>query len=115
MIRYKTVSSAAPAVTLMLAILLCSAPALAQPGGGRVSGRVVDREQGAPIPQAVVRVTSAESGDSRADTTDASGRYAIPLPGGTGPFVVRAERLGYRPLTVSITTEEAAGGVVIRR
>jgi hypothetical protein len=113
-IRYKTVRSAATAVALMVAVLLCSAPALSQPGTARVSGRVVDREQGAPIPQAVVRVTSAESGDSRADTTDASGRYAIPLPGGRGPFVLRAARLGYRPLTVSIAPEEAAGGVVIR-
>lgn len=78
-----------------------------------ISGRVLDRDQGSPVAQAVVRVTS-ETGGSRADTTDAEGRYAVPFPDGRGPFSVRAERLGYRALTVSVSPEEAAGGSVTR-
>ncbi|HEX6038623.1 carboxypeptidase-like regulatory domain-containing protein, partial [Longimicrobium sp.] len=71
----------------------------AQPGAGApgLSGRVLDRDQGGPISQAVVRVTSG-TGLSRADTSDAEGRYAVPFPEGGGPFLVRAERLGYRAL-----------------
>lgn len=96
-------------------VLAAAAPARAQEGaGGGVSGRVLDREQGTPVSQAVVHVTSVGSGRSRADTTDAEGRYAVPFPDGGGPFSVRAERLGYRPLTVSISPQEAAAGAVIR-
>ncbi|HEX6909813.1 MAG TPA: carboxypeptidase-like regulatory domain-containing protein [Longimicrobium sp.] len=115
MFRLIVFRRAACGAVLAAAVLLAGAPARAQSGAGSgVSGRVLDREQGTPVSQAVVTVTSVGSGRSRADTTDAEGRYAVPVPDGGGPFSVRAERLGYRPLTVSISPQEAAAGAVIR-
>lgn len=107
---------AAYVAVLGAVVLHGAAPARAQSGAGGagVSGRVLDRELGTPVSQAVVRVTSGGSGLSRADTADAEGRYAVPFPDGGGPFSVRAERLGYRPLTTTISPEEAAAGTVGR-
>ncbi|HSU14421.1 carboxypeptidase regulatory-like domain-containing protein [Longimicrobium sp.] len=78
----------------------CAPAAAAAQGGSRVAGRVLDDRSGTPIPQALVRISG--EGASVADTTDANGRYSLPLPAGGGPFTLRAERIGYRPLTVSV-------------
>lgn len=79
---------------------------------GRISGRVLDREQGTPIVAAVVRVSAGT--DAATGTTDAQGRYSLPLPGGGGAITVRAERLGYLALSAVIPRDETAGGVVWR-
>lgn len=107
---------AACGLILAAASMLGDAPALGQVSAGApgISGRVLDREQGSPVSQAVVRVTSEGTGLSRADTTDAEGRYVVAFPEGGPPFLVRAERLGYRSLTVPVSPEEAAAGSVTR-
>jgi hypothetical protein len=79
---------------------------------GRISGRVLDREQGTPIVGAVVRASAGA--DAATGTTDAQGRYSLSLPGGAGAITVRAERLGYLALSAVIPRDEAAGGVVWR-
>ena len=96
-------------------VLLGVSPARAQAeAGGGISGRVLDREQGTPVSQAVVTVTSVASGRARADTADADGRYAVPFPDGGAPYSLRVERMGYRPLTVTVSPAEAAAGAATR-
>jgi hypothetical protein len=104
--RFPTVSTIA-----ILGVLLFGFP-----GGiaaqGRISGRVLDREQGTPIAAAVVRVAAGP--DTASATTDAQGRYSLTLPGGGGAITVRAERLGYLPLSAVIPRDEVTAGVVWR-
>lgn len=95
------------------------APASAQAGGhaparAQVAGRVLEQQQGAPVAGAVVRITADDTNAATADSADSQGRFTLTLPPGNGPFSLRAERLGYVPLTVTVTADEAAGGAVWR-
>jgi len=59
--------------------------------GGRVAGRVVDRETGRPVPSALVQVM----GRPEAATTDLDGRYRLgPLTAGV--YAVRVAFIGYQ-------------------
>ncbi|HVG45906.1 MAG TPA: carboxypeptidase regulatory-like domain-containing protein [Longimicrobium sp.] len=93
-----------------------SAPAAAQGGAARgtVSGRVLEQGQGSPVASAQVRLTAEDTHATVADTTSAEGRFSLPLPPGRGPFSLRAERLGFVALTVTVTAEDMAGGAAWR-
>ncbi len=110
--RWRLISSA----VLLFVGLLRTTPTYPQESApqGRVSGRVLDREQGSPIPLAIVRVSSGPAAPPVSAIADSAGRYSVALPGGSGPLQVRAERIGYLPLTVVVPAEEAASGSVWR-
>jgi protocatechuate 3,4-dioxygenase beta subunit len=65
-------------------------------GTGRIAGRVVSAETGAPLRRAQVRITAPEIG-SKTALTDAEGRYEFrDLP--AGRFSVHASKSGYVPV-----------------
>lgn len=76
------------------ALLLLGAPAGAQ----SVSGVVIDRATQKAVPE--IRVTVLDNaGRPRAQLqTDTAGRFSAPLQGG-GAYRLRAERIGYLPVT----------------
>ncbi|MGH7638875.1 MAG: TonB-dependent receptor [Gemmatimonadaceae bacterium] len=81
------------AVAPLLASLLLTTPALAQPQG-RISGTVRDAT-GAPIGSARVAATNAVTGTTRTAVTDANGSYAIAQLA-PGAYAVSASQFGYR-------------------
>ena len=67
--------------------LLLMSPAMTRAQQGTLSGRVVDRSSGAPLP----RVEIVLLGDNRQVTTDSSGRFLfIAVPAGAVHLLVRA-------------------------
>jgi hemoglobin/transferrin/lactoferrin receptor protein len=64
-----------------------------------LSGRVTDATTGQPVVSATVRVA-----DSRVVTTDARGRYQVPLPG-AGTFALAVSSVGYEPTEVQVWAE----------
>ncbi len=78
-------------------------PGPPHPNPRYLSGRVVDAETGDALPGANVRI----SGTSIGQATDIDGRYRIDnLPGSTAePLEVTFSYIGYRSLTVPITSE----------
>ena len=63
-------------------------------GTGRIRGRVVAADTGAPLRRAQVRISAAELRVNRAATTDADGRYEFSeLP--AGRYTVNVSRSGY--------------------
>jgi len=97
---------------VVLAVLgaaaLLAGRAQAQAG---VAGRVLDRAEGSAIAAATVRITAEDTHASTSAVTDSAGRYALSLPAGAGPFTLRAERVGYVALTVSVAAEAARAGL----
>ena len=83
-----------PLVLAMGAML--SPPAWAQQGENRVTGRVIDATDRAPIPAAAVLVTGTTIGQN---TTD-SGTFSLRLPADAKTLTVR--RIGYLAQTVPI-------------
>jgi TonB-linked SusC/RagA family outer membrane protein len=80
------------------ALALGAAPAVAAQATGGVRGTVTDTRSGNPVSDVQVVAT----GSRRGAVTDAAGRYLIAsLP--AGPVTLRAQRLGYTPVTRSIT------------
>ncbi len=81
----------------LVALLLVGAPnALAQLTTATISGTVTDGSGGV-LPGVAVTVKHVETGVSRAVVSDAGGRYEAPsLP--LGPYEVRAELSGFKPL-----------------
>src|SRR3990172_6001315 len=67
-----------------------------QMGTGTIDGRMVDAT-GAVLPGASVTLTNADTGLSRTVTTDASGRFRVPLLP-VGPYVLTAELAGFQTL-----------------
>jgi hypothetical protein len=83
------------------------APAVDAQGGGNewiVTGRVLDAE-GEPVPSATIRAGWVGTGVARSTQSDASGRYSMVLPAGSGSIEIQAERVGFYRLTVEITAE----------
>jgi len=85
------------AVSLLLLLLVCgfvSQPASAQVLYGSVIGTVTD-PSGAIIPNAKVSITSKDTGQSREDTADESGRYSFVnvLPGN---YTLKVQATGFR-------------------
>src|SRR5690242_15964077 len=60
---------------------------------GEINGRVIDKS-GAPLPGATVEVVNTEKGTRRVTTTDAQGRYKIPLLQ-PGPYRVKISLQGF--------------------
>jgi outer membrane receptor protein involved in Fe transport len=80
-------------VLVVLLTGLLAAPASAQQTSGNITGRVLD-EQGGAVPGVTVTATSASTGFSRTDVSDAEGVYRLTaLPVGT--YDVIAELQGF--------------------
>jgi hypothetical protein len=82
-------------LSLVVATALTAQDSTGAGSGGRIAGRVVDRETGRPLPSANVQVTNA----GRTATTDLDGRYRIG-PVAPGVYTVRAALIGYQPVVV---------------
>ncbi|MGD8494814.1 MAG: TonB-dependent receptor [Gemmatimonadales bacterium] len=97
-------TSSHPALAgLFLLLALVPAPVFAQ-GGGRVVGKVVDAESGAPISTAMVSV----EGTQISAISDLNGRYHLDgVP--PGAQSIRTEVLGYAPKIVT-NVQVSAGG-----
>ena len=84
---------------LVAAAALAAAPAQAQLSG-TLSGRVVDRKSGEPLPGAVVTATGPFLRGPRRSTTDGTGEFVLPLlPPGAVDLDV--QRDGYQALSES--------------
>src|SRR5438046_2082351 len=85
------------AIPLICALVTAAAPSLAaQTVGGSVQGFITD-SSGAALPNAQVLVLNVATGATRELTTDAAGRYRVPiLP--PGPYEVHVTAGGFRPL-----------------
>src|SRR3954471_11828180 len=95
-------SLSVPVVTVTQPISAYAA-GVQQPATGRVSGTVVDAATGTPIPGVNVVVVGTQHGA----TTDASGRFTVRgLPNGQAQL--RAQRIGFAPLTQSVTVANGA-------
>lgn len=77
-----------------------------------VAGRVLDAGTGGPVAAAAVRVTAEDTHLSTSTTSAADGRYSLAVPRGAGPFSLRAERIGYVALTVTLELEPGAGSTL---
>jgi hypothetical protein len=65
---------------------------------GEIHGRLIDDNTGAPIPGARVELLDELRRPIRGTVTDDDGRFRIPQVR-SGPFLLRAARLGYRTTT----------------
>ncbi len=76
-------------------------------GGGTIAGQVVDMVTRAPLDQVAVRV----EGPALAGVTTSDGRYAVHnIPPGT--YRVTARRVGYTPLTKTVTVSPNSAATV---
>lgn len=76
-------------------------------GTGRITGRVLSAETGAPLRRAQVRITAPEIG-AKASLTDIEGRYEFKdLP--AGRFTVNASKSGYVPVQYGQTRPYESG------
>jgi hypothetical protein len=83
-------------VLLVVIGTLCSAPAFAQIGQGRLGGLVTDA-QGAVLPGVTVTVTSPSLQGNRTSVTEADGKYLFPsLPSGT--YKITFDLQGFKKL-----------------
>ena len=71
---------------------------------------MLDREDGGPVVGALVRISAPDGGVFSSTISAANGEFSLPLPPGDGPFSLRAEILGYTPLTALV----AGGAQVVR-
>ena len=85
-----------------LVAALAFVPALQAQQETRISGRVVDATDNAPIPSAQVIVTGTTVGQ----TTSDSGRFSLRIPADAKSLTIR--RIGYLAQTVPITPGQAA-------
>lgn len=107
--RLLRVARRAGVVLATLAAAAFAGRAAAQ--GAGVAGRVLDRAEGSPIASALVRITAEDTHATLTAVTDSAGRYALALPRGEGPFTLRAERVGYVALSVSVQPQAARAGL----
>jgi hypothetical protein len=77
--------------------VLVAASTSAQIGAGAVAGHVVD-QAGAPVPGATVTMTAVATGAARTTFTSTEGTYVV-AGLSPGPYRVRVELAGFRPLT----------------
>jgi outer membrane receptor protein involved in Fe transport len=84
------------AAALALALVAAPGTAFGQTVTGNFRGRVLNRE-GVPVASATVTARNTETGLSRSTLTDAQGRYLL-LGLSLGPYAVRAQAIGHRPL-----------------
>ncbi len=88
-------------VALALVVVAGATPALAQTTGA-LSGRVVDRNSGAPLPGAAVSVSGDGLQGSRSALSDAQGELVLPLLP-PGAYDLAVEHRGYQGFTRSVT------------
>ena len=91
-------------VVLALTLLLAAAgQARAQIGSTTdiIMGRVLGANA-APVAEARVEVTSAETGITRRKTTNERGEFSIVFPDGGGAYTLRVSFLGYAPYTANV-------------
>jgi outer membrane receptor protein involved in Fe transport len=90
---------------LLVCLLACATPALAQQTSGNITGRVLD-DQGAAVPGATVTATSGATGFVRSDVSDAEGVYRLnALPVGTYDIVAELQgftRVEQKGLVVNV-------------
>ncbi len=80
--------------TVLVTTLAVAAPAAAQTGSSVITGAVTDAVTRAPVPEAIVTVSSPSMQGEQTVLTDGSGFYRAPsLPGGL--YTVRVDREGY--------------------
>lgn len=84
------------------AAFIAAAPAAAQ-GTATISGTVTDSASGTPVPAVQVLI----AGTTRGAVTDDAGRYAI-RGLDAGSVTVRAQRIGYKPASRTVTVGEGA-------
>ncbi len=78
-------------------LLIVMAPVvLFAAGGGKIHGKIVDKDSGEPLIGATVRI----QGTSRGAVTDVNGEYYI-LNVGVGTYTLEASYVGYRPVQES--------------
>ncbi|HEX2217944.1 MAG TPA: TonB-dependent receptor [Gemmatimonadales bacterium] len=83
-------------VSLALCLSITLTPAVAAQGTGRIVGRIVEGQQGAPVAGATVEVV----GTKRSAVTAMDGRYVLDgVPAGTASL--RARMIGYGPKVVT--------------
>ena len=81
---------------LFLLVALLPALAAAQTPGARVTGRVLDAPEGAPLPGATVLATRLDADSLRSGVAaDAEGRFALALA--PGAYRLRVSFVGYAP------------------
>src|SRR5215207_11719310 len=83
---------------LVLVLLLCTVSASAQTTSGSMSGSVVDA-QNQVVPGADVVVTNQQTQEVRRTVTNEVGLFAFPALQ-PGPYTVRAELSGFRPIEI---------------
>lgn len=84
---------------LALAVLLCAANASAQTTTGSMSGTVVD-STGQVLPGATVTIVNEQTREERSGATNEVGLFSFPALQ-PGPYTVRAELSGFRPIQVT--------------
>lgn len=88
----------------LFAIAVLAASALAQRGDARMTGLVVDKATGAPVPKAEIILIS----DRRSVVSDSMGRYLFDdVPSGLVRFVVRAAGFPATSLSVALAHNES--------
>lgn len=86
-----------PRLPRLMALLVATAPLMAQGVSTQLSGRVLDT-QSHPISGALVTLRSTETGFVRTVSTDANGSYILPLLP-VGAYHVGASKSGYQTAT----------------
>ncbi|HYO63625.1 MAG TPA: carboxypeptidase-like regulatory domain-containing protein, partial [Pyrinomonadaceae bacterium] len=90
-------------LALALLLLLSTLPAAAQTHRASVRGTVTD-PNGAVVPGAEVRLTSEETGETRATTSDGEGEYGVSsLP--PGAYRLEVTRAGFNTYTLRVALQ----------
>lgn len=101
-------SALRPLLVSLAALALAVAPASARAQAGDnvdiITGTVVGPE-GQPLAGARVEATSAETGVTRAKTTNAKGEYTILFPDGGGSYRITVRMLGMSPTVVALARQ----------
>jgi hypothetical protein len=93
----RTVTKFVSAAVVSLLLMLLAVPANAQVLNGSIVGQVADTTN-AVVPDATVRLTHRETGQSRVTTTNDSGDYSFPtLSGGSYDLVISKD--GFQSFT----------------
>lgn len=93
-------------IVSLLALATGTAAIVAAQDTGRITGRVIDQDQGTPITGATIEIVGRE----QQATAGLDGRYTLTaVPAGT--VAIRVRMLGYAPKTVTGIVVPAGGGV----
>ncbi|TVP46556.1 MAG: carboxypeptidase regulatory-like domain-containing protein [Gemmatimonadales bacterium] len=78
---------------------------LAAPASGQVAGTVVERERGAPVPGAIVRLLGPSGENLGRAITSADGSFRLGVRS-AGTFTVRLERIGYATVDTALVISD---------